>query len=187
MEVEMVALSMLWLPILVAAVLVFIASSILWMALPFWHSKDYGRIPNEKPILDSLAGVTSGQYLVPSVDWGKMTPEARDEAQKQPSAIMLVRNPLAFSFPKTLGLYFLYIVIVSVFVAYVTGRTKAVGADYLEVFRIAGTVAFLCYGLRGIPDSIWYGKPWKVTIKEMIDGLLFGLLTGGAFGWLWPR
>jgi hypothetical protein len=183
----MVALSLLWLPILVASVLVFIGSFILWMALPFWHSKDYGTLPNEKPVLDALAGVKSGQYNVPHHDWGKMTPEAQAEAQKQPSALMLVRNPLAFSFPKTLALYFVFIVIVSVFVAYVTGRTKPVGADYLEVFRIAGTVAFLCHGLRGVPDSIWYGKPWKVTFKEMLDGLLFGLLTGGAFGWLWPR
>lgn len=183
----MVALSLLWLPILVATVFVFIASAIIWMALPFWHGKDYGTIPNDKPIVDALAGVKSGQYVVPFNDWGKMTPEARAAAQTQPSAFMLVRNPLAFSFPKTLGMYFLFILLVNIFVAYVTGRTKPVGAPYLEIFRIAGTVAFLCHGLRGIPDSIWYGKPWKVTIKEMIDGLLFALLTGGAFGWLWPR
>lgn len=183
----MVALTMLWLPILVATVLVFLASSILWMALPFWHSKDYGRVPNDKAIVDALAGVTSGQYLVPTADWGKMTAAERAEAQKHPAALMFVRNPAIFSFGKTLGLYFVFILIVSVFVAYVTGRTRPVGAEYLEVFRIAGAVAFLTYGLRGVPDSIWYGKPWKVTFKEMIDGLLFGLLTGGAFGWLWPR
>ena len=182
-----VPLSLLWLPILVASVFVFFASFILWMALPFWHSKDYGTIPNDKPILDALGGVKSGQYVVPFNDWGKMTPEARAAAQTQPSAFLLVRNPLAFSFPKTLGLYFLFILIVSVFVAYVTGRTKPAGTDYLEIFRVAGTVAFLCHGLRGIPDSIWYGKPWKVTFKELLDGLLFGLLTGGAFGWLWPK
>ena len=183
----MVALSLLWLPILVATVLVFIASSVLWMALPFWHHKDYGKVPNEKPILDALAGVKSGQYLVPATDWGKMTPEQRAEARKQPSALMFVRNPSKFSLGKTLAMYFVFMLIVSVFVAYVTGRTLSAEADYLEVFRIAGTVAFLAYGLRGVPDSIWYGKPWKVTIKEMIDGLIFGLLTGGAFGWLWPR
>ena len=35
----MVPLSSLWLPILVSAVFVFIASNVLWMALPFWHRK----------------------------------------------------------------------------------------------------------------------------------------------------
>ena len=183
----MVPLSMLWLPILVASVVVFIASAILWMALPFWHSKDYGKVANEKPIVDALAGEKSGQYIVPSMDWGKMTPEARAEAQKWPLALMFVRNPAAFSFPKTLGLYFVFMVCVTILVAYITGRTRPVGANYLEVFRIAGATAFIAYGLRGFPDSIWYGKPWKVTFKEVIDGLLFGLLTGGVFGWLWPR
>lgn len=183
----MVALSMLWLPILVATVLVFITSSILWMVFPFWHRADYGRVANEKPILDALAAEKSGQYIVPSVDWGKMTPEERAAYQTQPSALMLVRNPSSFSFPKTLGLYFLFMLCVSIFTAYLTGRTRPVGAHYLEVFRIAGTTAFLAFGLRGFPDSIWYGKPWKVTFKEMIDGLIYALIMAGAFGWLWPR
>jgi len=26
-----------------------------------------------------------------------------------------------------------------------------------------------------------------MTIKEMIDGLVYALLTAGTFGWLWPR
>ena len=25
------------------------------------------------------------------------------------------------------------------------------------------------------------------TIKNTFDGLVYGLLTGGVFGWLWPR
>jgi hypothetical protein len=28
---------------------------------------------------------------------------------------------------------------------------------------------------------------WGTTIKEVIDGLVYGLLTAGTFGWLWPR
>ena len=183
----MVALSMLWIPILVATVVVFIASSILWMVFPFWHRSDYGRVANEKAILDALAGEKGGQYIVPCVDWGKLTPEARDAYQKQPSAFMLVRNPATFSFPKTLGMYFVFMLCVSIFTAYLTGRTRPVGAHYLEVFRIAGTTAFLAFGLGAVPYSIWYGKPWKVTIKEMIDGLIYALLLAGVFGWLWPR
>ena len=50
----MLSLSLLWLPILVSAVFVFIASNILWMALPFWHRSDYGRLPDEKTVLDAL-------------------------------------------------------------------------------------------------------------------------------------
>jgi hypothetical protein len=28
---------------------------------------------------------------------------------------------------------------------------------------------------------------WSMTIKEVVDGLVYGLLTAGTFGWLWPR
>jgi hypothetical protein len=183
----MVALSQLWLPILVASLFVFLASFILWMALPFWHRPDYRKASNEKALLDALASEKSGQYMVPLVDWGKLSNEQRDAMQKQPTALMLVRNPMAFSFPKTLGLYFLFILFVTVFVAYVTGHTKPAGAHYLEIFRIAGSTAFLGFALRGFPDSIWYGKPWVITFKEMIDGLIFALLIAGTFGWLWPK
>ena len=183
----MVTLSMLWLPILVSAVLVFIASNILWMALPFWHNKDYGRLANEKPILDALANAERGQYIVPWIDWKAATPEQRADCQKGPWAFMYVRNPGTFSMGVPIALYFVYVLVVSIFVAYVTGRTKPVGTHYLEIFRIAGAVGFIAYAFRGVADSIWYGKPWKVTIKEMIDGLIYGLLIAGTFGWLWPK
>ncbi len=65
----MVPLSALWLPILVSAVFVFIASNILRMALPFWHRSDYGKLPDEKTVLDGLAKAKSGQYIVSCVDW----------------------------------------------------------------------------------------------------------------------
>ncbi len=35
--------------------------------------------------------------------------------------------------------------------------------------------------------SIWYRRDWMTTIKSTIDGLIYGLLTGGTFGWLWPH
>src|SRR6266542_5109448 len=89
----MVTLSMLWLPILLSAVIVFVASNVLWMALPFWHRKDYGKVPDEKPLLAALTSVKSGQYIAPSVNWNKLTPEEREEVQRGPFAYLLVRNP----------------------------------------------------------------------------------------------
>ena len=35
------------------------------------------------------------------------------------------------------------------------------------------------------PQSIWYQRPWSTTLKFTFDGLIYGLLTGGVFGWLW--
>jgi hypothetical protein len=183
----MVTLSMLWLPILLSAVAVLIAANVLWMALPFWHNADYGRVPEEKLILDAMSTAKSGQYLVPRMDWRKLTPEERQASQSRPVVYMLVRNPAKFSFAPALVLYFLYGLAIAIIVGYLTGRTRGPGAESLEVFRVAGTAGFLAYGFRSVSDAIWYGKPWRVAFKEMIDGLIYGLLMGAIFSWLWPR
>jgi hypothetical protein len=68
--------------------------------------------------------------------------------------------------------------------AYVVTRTLAPDAEYLAIFRIAGTVAFIANGIAVIPESIWFGRPWTMTAKNLLDALIYGLLTGGVFGWL---
>ena len=64
------------------------------------------------------------------------------------------------------------------------GRALAPGAQYLDVFRFVGTVAFACYAMSLPQASIWYKRDWGTTIELMIDGLVYGLLTAGTFGWL---
>ena len=49
----MTGLSVLWLPILVSAVIVFVVSSIIHMASP-WHKGDYPKLPNEDKVLEAL-------------------------------------------------------------------------------------------------------------------------------------
>ena len=61
------------------------------------------------------------------------------------------------------------------------------GTEYLKVFQVMGTVAFLAYAGGVLPGAIWMGKPWSIAAKEVLDGLIYGLVTAGAFGWLWPR
>jgi len=88
---------------------------------------------------------------------------------------------------KFLGLWFAYCLLISFFVAYLTGHTVAPGAYYLGVFRVVGTASFLAYGFGTISNAIWKGQTWSFTIKEVVDGLVYALLTAGTFGWLWPR
>ena len=92
----MVALSALWLPILVSASIVFIASNILWMALPFWRRGDHGKLPDEKSVLDALVPAKSGQYIVPCVNWNKLSKEEREAMERRPMALVLLRNPAQF-------------------------------------------------------------------------------------------
>jgi hypothetical protein len=76
---------------------------------------------------------------------------------------------------------------VSYFAAYVTGHALESGANYLAVFRFAGTTAFLGYSLALLQESIWHKRNWGTTLKMVGDGLVYGALTAGTFGWLWPR
>jgi hypothetical protein len=89
--------------------------------------------------------------------------------------------------PKYLATWFVYCVVVGIFTAYLTGRTTSSGTVYLGVFRVAGTVAFMAYGVGQLVNGIWRGMPWSTVIKEVFDGLVYSLLTAGTFGWLWPK
>jgi hypothetical protein len=185
----MVPLTALWLPILLSAVIVFVASSIMHMLLPY-HRSDYQRLPDEDKMLAALraAGVKRGLYIFPFCTHKEMKLPAVIEKYKQgPVGMMTVLPNGPIVMPKFLAMWFVYCLIIGYFTAYLTGRTVAPGTPYLAVFRVAGTAAFLAYGLGHLSNGIWKGQPWNVTIKEVIDGLVYGLLTAGTFGWLWPR
>ena len=110
-----------------------------------------------------------------------------ERMKKGPQVIMTLSPGGTLSMASYLGQWFIYQVVVSVFAAYIAGRALAPGAHYLEVFRFAGSTAFIGYSLALVQHSIWYRRSWSTTIRGMIDGLVYGLLTAGTFGWLWPR
>lgn len=185
----MVSITALWLPILLSAVAVFIASSLSHMVLKL-HRKDYAGLDNESETLAALraAGVRPGTYAFPYCgDTKEMgSPEMLEKYKQGPVGFMNIMPSAPPAMGKFLGLWFLYCIIVGIFVAYLTGRTVNAGTDYLAVFRVAGTTAFLAYGVAEIVDSVWKGQPWGTTIRHMMDGLVYSLLTAGVFGWLWP-
>jgi hypothetical protein len=83
---------------------------------------------------------------------------------------------------RSLMQWFVFTLVVSAFVAYVVSFAMAAEADYMRVFRLAGTVAFMAYGLADVTNSIWKGQSWWVTFKFGIDGLIYALVTAGVFG-----
>ena len=186
----MTGLGSLWLPILLSAVFVFLASSVIHMATP-WRKGDFLKLPNEEAVRSALGplAIPPGDYAVPRPssmkDMG--SPEFLEKMNKGPIVVMTVRANGRPSMATSLGLWFLYAVVVGVFAAYIAGRALPVGAHYLAVFRFAGATAFIGYSLALWQSSIWYGRSWITTIKSNVDGLLYALLTAGTFGWLWPR
>ena len=186
----MVPITALWLPILLSAVIVFVASSIIHMLLPL-HRSDYRKLPEEDKVLDALrsAAVTPGRvYIFPHCDHKSMkSPETVEKFKRGPVGQLTIipNGPPAMG--KFLTQWFIYLLVAGIFVAYLTGRTLAPGTNYLAVFRVAGCTAFLGYSLALAQDSIWRGQTWGVTFKHLVDGLIYALLTAGTFGWLWPR
>lgn len=182
----MVTLAALWLPILVAAVLVFAASSAVWMVFPH-HKNDFAGLADEEAVRDALADAEPGQYHVPHTPDREAygSEEIQRKMEEGPVAmITLLDGPPSRG--RQLTQWFVYCAGVSLVAAYIAGRTLAPGAEYLEVFRVTGTVAWAAYGAGYVGDAIWFGRPWDFSVKMLADGLLYGLLTAGAFGWLWP-
>jgi hypothetical protein len=185
----MVSLAALWLPILLSAVIVFVASSIMHMLLPY-HRNDYSQLPDEDKILAVLraSALKRGLYVFPYCTHKDMKSPALIEKQKQgPVGFLTIVPSGPPVLAKFLVQWFAFCLVIGFFVAYLAAHTLAPGTNYLEVFRVVGTAAFLAYGLGNLSNGIWKGQKWSVTIKEVVDGLVFGLLTAGTFGWLWPR
>lgn len=186
----MVPVPTLWLPILVAAVFVFIVSSIIHTMLSY-HNSDFQGVPNEDAFRNAVRplNIPPGDYIVPfCTGTDRKSDEFTAKLNEGPVAMMSVLPADAFTnMTASLIQWFLYCILVSVFAAYVTGISLGVGADYMAVFRVAGTVAFAGYGLALLQNSIWYKRNWTATLKSVADAFVYGLVTAGALGWLWPR
>lgn len=185
----MVTVMSLWLPILLSAVIVFVASSIIHMMLKY-HNSDFKRVPSQDAVMDALRpfNLPPGEYMLPHADTQeeRTSPEFVAKANNGPVAIVNVLPNGMPGMTTPLIQWFVYCLIVSIFAAYIASRALAGGGDYLDVFRFAGTTAFAGYGLALLQASIWYKRPWGTTAKSVFDALIYGLLTGGTFGWLWP-
>lgn len=176
----------LWLPILLSAVGVFIVSSLIHMVIG-WHNGDYGKMAGEEQVLEAMRnhGVNPGQYMFPGCSSMKEMgePGMLEKFQQGPVGFMTVLPSGPPNIGKNLIQWFLYSLLIGVFTAYVLSFALKADAAYMDVFRLAGTVAFMGYGVGAILDSIWKGVRWGTTLKFLVDGLLYSLVTAGVFAW----
>ena len=143
-------------------------------------------MPNGERVQEVLKGVPPGQYIYPGI----MKPEERKdkEAQKRYEAGMgfvIVREP-RIEMGKQMGFSVLHYLVISTLVAYLAASTLPAGTPYLAVFRVVATAAILAYAGAIAANAIWWGNSWSSTIKNIFDGVVYGLLTAGVFAWLWP-
>jgi hypothetical protein len=185
----MVSLSSLWLPILLSAVVVFVASFVTHMVLRY-HWSDFRKLPAEDDVMEALRrfNLPPGDYIVPHAPDAKamQAPEFTDKLNRGPVMTTTIWKNGPHSMGGQLAKWFVFCALISLFSAYLASRTLGEGAEYLAVSQITSTTAFLGYTMARWADVIWFKRAALTTIKYTIDGVVYGLLTGGVFGWLWP-
>jgi len=185
----MVSIGSLWLPILVSAVLVFVASSLIHMVLTY-HRADYRKLPSEDGVMDALRpfNIPPGDYLVPCPSGANAMrdPAFMERRRKGPVLLATVLPSGDVRMGGQLAAWFLFSAVVSLFAGYVASRALPPGAPYMDVFQLTSTVAFVGYALALWELTIWFNRSLGTTLRSTLDGLVYALLTGGAFGWLWP-
>jgi hypothetical protein len=179
------ALSSLWLPIILSGAALFLASWAAWMLLPH-HKPEWRGLPNEDAFLSSVRGegIPPGQYMFPYActpeDW--KTEEFQNRVKSGPNGTLAIWNG-----PPNMGINMVctlaFFTIASFVIAYLAGIALEPGEAFMKVFQFVGTAGILTYGTANILNGIWFGRK---MIADIIDGVLYGLITGLIFAALWP-
>jgi hypothetical protein len=186
---KMEFLSQLWLAILLSSVAVFIASFVIHMLLPI-HKADYKGVPDEPRLLEALRAqnIAPGEYYFPMCrDMKEMnSPEFKQKRMQGPVGVVSLMEPGPPGMAKNLVQWFIFTLVVAVFTAYISYNALMPGAEFARVLQIAGAVAVLAFAPAYVHSAIWKGLSWGTTLKFVFDGLVYGLVMGAVFAWLWP-
>jgi hypothetical protein len=182
----------LWLPILVSAVAVFIASFITHMVLPY-HRSDFKKlsVDKEDALLDTLRrlDVAPGEYAAPHAGGpaGMRDPAFVAKVTKGPRVFMTLAPGAPPAMGPYLGMWFVYCLVVSAISAYIVWRVLGEGASFMAVCKLGAAVTFLSYAMALPQLSIWYHRSWATTLKSAFDSLIYAAVTGACLGYLWPK
>jgi hypothetical protein len=186
----MVPIASLWIPILLSAVVVFVASFVLHMLIPF-HRSDYQKLPNEDRVVDALRGfgIPPGDYMAPSASGpaAMRDPAFLEKMNKGPVVVATFMPVGPIRMGAQLTQWFVYCVVVSLLAALATSITYRAGANHHSVVHFSALIAFIGYTVAMWQLSIWYHRSWATTLRYTVDGAIYGFLTGLMFGWFWPH
>lgn len=179
----------LWLPVVATAVFIFVASSLIHMVFK-WHNSDYGKLGNEDQVRDAIraGSPTPGQYITPHcVDMKEMGSEAMTKKYLDgPIAFITIKK----NGPPTIGtaliLWFLFSLLVACIAACVACQAFGIKADPRQAGHLVGVLSFMTYAGGSVCLGIWMAKPWGSVAKDVLDALIYGVISGLTFMWLWP-
>jgi hypothetical protein len=184
------ALLALWLPILLSAVAVFVISSLIHMVFK-WHASDYRAFANEDAVSAAIrAGQpTPGRYVLPYCSDMKdmASEEMKKKYEEGPVGHVTIMPNGAHNMGKYLGLWFLWCLVIAIVTAFIVTQLMGLSpARGRAAAKLAGAVTFIAHGFGSITESIWMGRSWSTTAKNLLDAALYALGTGAVFYYLWP-
>lgn len=184
-----VSLADLWLPILLATILIWIMSSVIHMVFKY-HNSDYQKLDNEDAVMAAIGQGSPklGLHAFPyCVDMKEMRdPAMQEKYANGPVGFVLIGQDGLPKMGKLVSQQIAFMLIGVALIAYAASLALPAGAEYLEVFRFVMTAGFLTFGWATMPFSIWYGLQWSATFKFLLDALIYGALVAGVFAWMWP-
>ena len=185
----MLSLTSLWMPIVLTSVLIFFASSLIHMVFK-WHNSEYRKLPNEDEVraVINKAQLVPGQYVMPHCLDGSdfKKPELQQKFVEGPIAFLVLRQSGMPKMGKQLGQWFAFTLALAAVVGCLAACVLPAGAGRHAVFHLVAMVTLLAYGSGSVVNSIWMGRPWSATAKELLDAAIYAGLSGAAFAWLWP-
>lgn len=182
-------LTALWIPILISAVAVWITSAIAWMALGH-HNKDFKSLPTEAErelkAWVKKHNVESGVYGYPNFHESKNRPKEEMAAlMKEPMGMLRVWALKGMAKPMIYG--FLFMIFICVLIGYLGYVALPRGTEFMQVFRVLGTAGVLAHCCGGVIGNMWFQESKRAMVLNFIDGVVYGLITGAVFAWLWPK
>jgi hypothetical protein len=184
------ALIVLWLPILLSAVVVFLISSLVHMVLK-WHSSDYRTLANEDAVRAAIRAGNNpvGRYVMPHCKEMKEmgSPEMQRKYQEGPVGHLTLLPTGTPNMGKYLGLWFVWSLVIAAVAAYLASRMVPFGHVHAaRAAKLIGALTLIAHGFGTVTESIWTGRPWSQSVKYLIDAAFYGIGSALVFCWLWP-
>ena len=185
----MISLDQLWIPIVLSAVLVFAASSLIHMVFK-WHNSDYTKLGNEDAVLAAIraGNAQPGLYVLPHCSDMKdlQSEDMQRKFREGPVGFMTLKRPGPPSMGRALLQWFVFNLVVAAIVGAIALRLYGLHGDAHRAACAAAVISFLTYAGSSLQAGIWMGKPWISVAKDLLDGAIYAGASWAAFFFLWP-
>jgi hypothetical protein len=182
-------LPQIWLPILLTAVFIFIASSLIHMAFK-WHNSDYKKLPNEDEVRAAIraGNPDPGMYVFPHcMDMKEMQGEAMKKKYNEgPIGFLTLRKNGVHSMGPMLLQWFLFTLLVAAVAGLLVLQCVGLHAHTHVAGHLVGMVTFLTYAGGSVSNGIWMGKSWGSVAKDVLDALIYATISAFTSIYFWP-